>query len=162
MAKKGVKFIPTQKQLDFFRDATAKGLTLVEICKVIRISYDTYMRNEELFKAYVEEGRRLLEDFDPNIEAIEAALVKRAKGYKYEEEEVSETTGTGKDGVFVNLKTVTKRKKHMAPETKAAMFYLTNRHSGRWKLDKKDAATTGNSDTMKEIAELFKGLYEQR
>lgn len=72
-------------------------------------------------------------------DAVEAALYRRACGYRYTE--VTEGEKLDKDGVIHTLtKTVTR---DMPPDPTSAMFWLTNRRPGRWRHTPEAAAEGG-------------------
>ncbi len=67
------------------------------------------------FKRAIEQGREV---YDSNVEL---SLLKRAKGYDYEEK------------TYEGEKLVKRVTKHVSPDTTACIFWLKNRHPGEWK-----------------------------
>jgi len=101
----------------------ARGATQAEIAECFGISYRQFKvwltQYPELYQA-VQEGN---DAFTPRVER---ALAERAIGYDYtwEEEEINPVTG--------QPRTVIKRK-HFPPDTKAGIFWLTNRMPDKWR-----------------------------
>lgn len=82
---------------------------------------------------------------------VENALLKRARGYDYEET-VTEIV-QGADGT--ERKQVRKHKRHMPPDVTAQIFWLKNRRPDRWR-DKVEAPNT--EDKNAPIYELLRRL----
>jgi hypothetical protein len=62
---------------------------------------------------------------------VEVSLLKRANGYGYVEKHTEAIVN--KDGQMTELKRVKNVTKEVVPDTTAAIFWLKNRHPGRWR-----------------------------
>ena len=118
---------------------TKDGLLLIEGWKRDGLSDEQVARNMGVHTAtlyrwqdkYCEIREALKKGREVVVREIENALIKRARGYDYEEttEELKFNRKTGKQELVV-----TKRvKKHMAPDTGAAAFVLKNLKPDVWK-----------------------------
>ena len=104
------------------------GLSDEQVARNMGCSYSTLRVWRDKFPAIsaaLKKGREVV------VREVENALIKRARGYDYEEttEELKFNRKTGKQELVV-----TKRvKKHMAPDTGAAAFVLKNLKPDVWK-----------------------------
>lgn len=98
------------------------GLTDEQIAKNMGVASSTYYK-WQLDHAEIAEA--LKKGKAPVDIEVEDALLKRAKGYDYEEV-ITEVYGDGK-------KHVKKIKKHMPPDVGAIVFWLKNRKRNLWR-----------------------------
>lgn len=110
------------------------GLTYEQIAKNMGINRETLNRWKKLYPNIsnaLKKGRQVV------IRELENALIKRAKGYEYEEivHEQNE------NGLFVRKAT-----KQMAPDTTALIFALKNMDPEHWR-DKRETQLSGNVQT---------------
>lgn len=109
----------------------ADTYTITEVCNNVGISRQTFYNwlndNPEFAQAVEDANNELLDKM--NIEA-KKSLMKKIKGYDVIETHV--TTVPGKDGNPV-IKEQKNVKKHIAADTAAIIFTLTNRDPERWK-----------------------------
>ncbi len=93
----------------------------------ISVLYD-WRDRYPLFKQAMKDGHSDL------LERVELSLYKRALGYDYEETKVEGSTEKNAEGreVFIPQR-LTRTKKHVPPDTAAAMCVLTNRDPDHWK-----------------------------
>lgn len=122
------------------------GLTDEQIAHNVGIAVGTLYDWKKKYPEISEALKRGKEVVD--IE-VENALIKRAKGYDYEEvtRELSEDLKTGENRLVIT-KVV---KKHMAPDVTAIIFWLKNRLPEDWR-DKKDI------DMQADIKNPFDGI----
>lgn len=149
----------------------ADTYTIAEVCNNVGISRQTFYRwqndNPEFAQAVEDANNELLDKM--NIEA-KKSLMKKIKGYDVIETHV--TTVPGKDGNPV-IKEQKNVKKHIAADTAAIIFTLTNRDPEHWRnrqsteitgKDGKDLFTQMTDEELdNEIAELKRKLdFEDR
>ena len=119
-----------------YRLCKEKGFTNANLAvafKVTKTTIQNWVREHPLFAAAVQDGK---DDYDTR--EIEQVLLKRARGYRYDEKHVD---------VNANLtKTITKE---VAPDTTAIIFWLKNRGAKRWS-DKQEV------DHQFNLADFFK------
>lgn len=124
--KRGPKEPMTARRKAKAMKLAKKGCTDKEIFEAIGISsskwYDYNKKNKDFSEA-IKEAR------ETPIEEVEAALFKKAVGYEFEEVEMQ---GKQEADGSVTTKQVKKVKKHVAADTGAIIFYLTNRKGSRW------------------------------
>ena len=104
------------------------GCTLEDLGEVFGVTRKTiqrWMAAYPDFKAAVEEARAVTDH------KVVISLFKRATGYDYTETEETVEPGIGEGKEVVVKRTV--RKKRMAPDTTACIFWLTNRLPAEWK-----------------------------
>lgn len=120
------------------------GATLKEFCQAMGFHHDTYF--EWMNKAEFSEAiRKAKQKFKDSLEKrIVDSLANSALGYEAEEvrSEYSSDLITGKP----KLKKQTRTKKHIQPNTGAAIFLLTNIAPERWK-NKLNTEHSGDVDT---------------
>ena len=129
------------------------GFTLDKLAKLFRVCKQTikmWQRKYPEFKDAIQRGR---DEYDTIN--VEAALVKRATGYEFDEDTmeqvVDENTGE-------RVLRVTKRvKRHVVPDPKAAIFYLRNRNRERWPDTQKHDGSIRVTLTHEEMLDLLEG-----
>jgi len=104
------------------------GKTEKEIAEAFHISDRTlraWKKDHASFRKKIEDGKM------PADARVKASLFKRATGYDYDETERNVEWGLDGKQKPIRVKTV---KKHIAPDTMAAMYWLNNRSrlSGEW------------------------------
>ena len=111
------------KKIQFwFRD----GLSDIQVAKNMGISKTTFydwMNKYPAMSDSVKKGKQPV-DFE-----VENALLKRALGYEIEETNTFITINSKGE----KIQRVTKTKKHIAPDTTAAIFWLKNRQPDKWR-----------------------------
>ena len=144
----------------------ADTYTITEVCNNVGISRQTFYNwlndNPEFAQAVEDANNELLDKM--NIEA-KKSLMKKIKGYDVIETHV--TTVPGKDGNPV-IKEQKNVKKHIAADTAAIIFTLTNCDPDNWKnrhsseitgKNGKDLLTNKTDEELeREIAELQRKL----
>lgn len=144
----------------------ADTYTIMEVCNNVGISRQTFYRwqndNPEFAQAVEDANNELLDKM--NVEA-KKSLMKKIKGYDVIETHV--TTVPGKDGNPV-IKEQKNVKKHIAADTAAIIFTLTNRDPEHWRnrqsteitgKDGKDLfAQMTDEELDRELAELQRKL----
>lgn len=108
------------------------GLTDEQIAHNMGINVATLYRWKNAYSKICEVLKKSKDVVDREVEN---ALLKRAKGYTYDEI----TYELNKEGEMVETKRVTKE---VLPDTTAQIFWLKNRKSKDWR-DKKDVAVEG-------------------
>lgn len=101
------------------------GLTREEIAKKIGIHRDTL---NEWCKKFPDFSDALKEGSEIVDTEVEDALLKRALGYDYIETTIEETASGRRKKVY---------KRHMPPDTTAAIFWLKNRKPDSWRFKEK-------------------------
>jgi len=133
---------PTKYQKEFAEMAniacSEMGATLTGLARLFNVGPTTirdWKRAHEDFAVAVDEGRDL---YDSN--KIEAALRKRALGYKYNETRIERISVRRKDMkgkmFIVPAKKITKTTKAHAPDVSAIEMWLYNRMPHRWRSRK--------------------------
>lgn len=127
------------------------GLTDEQIYTNMGISYQTFYDWQKRFPEFREALKRGKAPVD---QEVENALLKRARGYQYEEtvteiEEVptGKTDSNGRP-IMKQVKHIRKVMKTALPDTTAQIFWLKNRRPDRWR-DKQDVAI--NSEPVRII-----------
>ena len=124
------------------------GLTDEQIAKNIGIIPNTLYTWQNKYKEVKEALKRGKEVVD--IE-VENALLKRALGYEYEEEEITQQVVDGRETVRRKI-----IKKKMAPDTTAQIFWLKNRKPEMWRdvnrTEISGSIETTTTDPFKDIA----------
>lgn len=120
------------------------GATMIDFCKVMDIDSETYRRWMEKAE-FAEAIKNAKADFKASQEErLVESLMNSALGYEAEEvkSEYSNDLLTGKP----KLKKQTRTKKHIQPNTGAAIFLLTNIAPEKWK-NKLNTEHSGAVDT---------------
>ena len=118
------------------------GLTDEQIAKNIGISHQTLYEWSRRFPAFSDALKRGKAPVD---QEVENALLKRARGYQYEETITEvEQVPTGRfdaegNPIMKQVKHIRKVTKTALPDTTAQIFWLKNRRPDRWR-DKQDVA----------------------
>lgn len=126
-----------------------RGLTDEQIFKNLRISSDSYYRYQKKYSEFSEAIKRGKAPVDFEVEN---ALIKRAKGYSYEEK----TVETEIDKITGEVKT-TKVKittKHVPGDVGAQAFLLKNRMPSVYK-DRHNVVIKEDDDTLKTREEFL-------
>lgn len=133
--------------LDRIEKWISDGASTKEIAKKLGVSYSS-------FRQYLDDGRSGVERYsalsatyaraqeipDDNVEA---ALYKRACGFEYDE--VTTEQKLTRDGIVVEVKKVVR--KTVAPDTSAAVFWLTNRRPDKWKHKQAEQQVDDGNET---------------
>lgn len=135
----------------FVEQWAREGCTDEQIYKKLGISHDAFYKYLDRYDEFAEalkRGRKPV-DFE-----VENALLKRAMGYDYEEvhQEIY-IDSNGKE-----TRKIRKIKKHYPPDVTAAIFWIVNRASHRWRSINKDGDNAGNFDER--LAEIAAALRE--
>lgn len=116
------------------------GLIDVQIAKELGIAKSTlnlWKRDYPEFAEALREPKNLVDSL------VEDALLRRALGYEVEETEVTADKKGQASGAQEQPKgRVKKLRKHVPPDTTAAIFWLKNRQPGRWR-DKQEHELSG-------------------
>lgn len=146
--KKDINIWLTEEGQLYLQSWANDGLSNLEIAKKMGVCEDTFYRwcnQEPSIKSAVMRGR------DTMTMEVENMLYKCARGYTYEEEQVT------KDGEIVVVT------RYQPPSAEAQKFILTNRRKDKWKSKQEVAleaqatvqATVSQADSLAE--ELFGG-----
>ena len=111
------------------------GLTHEEIAKNLGVGISNFYGYQQRHKELREALRTGKED---SVAQVENALMKRAIGYEYEEvKQVTELPpGATKEADVpptLRVTRIERTRKQMAPDVTAQIFFLTNRHSEKWR-----------------------------
>jgi len=126
-------------------DFARRGMTDNQIAKALGIHRATFY---EYLKIYSDFSDAIKRGKGPVDVEVENALLKRARGYEYEEVMVEYKPGKeskkGKKKDEKALATlIRKTQKQVVPDVTAQIVWLTNRRPALWK-HRKDVALTGN------------------
>lgn len=145
-----------------------EGLIDIQIAAKLGISETSYYNYQEQHLEFLESIKRGKSVIDNKVEA---ALLKRALGFEYDElkSEFLEGENKNKEGEDVKssktgtTKRVTKTTKQVVPDTTAAIFWLKNRRSKDWR-DKIIQETHVFDETKRaETKDLFDSMnYEEK
>lgn len=126
--------------------------TIVEVCQAVGIHRDTYNAwfNDEK-SDFSDAIKKAKNDFLNSI-AVEAqkSLLKKVKGYEVEETKTVYSDNNGKP----KIKERTVTKKHIAPDTAALIYTLSNVDPANWK-NRQSAEITGKNGGAVEIKGEF-------
>lgn len=123
----------------------AQGLTDEQMAKELEITTATLYTWYNKHKDFLEAKKRGKEHPD---DLVEAAVFKKATGYRYTEE------STSRDGI-VSLE------KQAHADTTAAIFWLKNRRPEKWR-DKQEIAHTINKEAIDELKDIYEEGYERQ
>lgn len=128
-------------------DYARRGMTDVEIAKSLGISHETLYQYQ---KKYPEFSDALKRGKAPVDVEVESALLKRARGFEYEEVTVEyKPDNEDPDNKGADAKarpsTIRKTKKMVVPDTTAGIFWLKNRRPQQWR-DRHDFKFSGGVD----------------
>lgn len=149
MAAKSAQAIATKDNLIRIAAWTRDGLTEEQIAKNFGISYNTFKRAKkdpeygELITA------ALIQTKDVVDMEVENMLLKRARGYEYDE-----VTEEYEMGVLVKRKVTHKM---VVPDTSAQIFWLKNRQPDKWR-DRREVDNTVALDRLDEVLGQIKGV----
>ena len=136
-------------------ESLGNGASVLAACKAADVGRTTYY---EWLKANAEFAAATKVAQRSAIDVIVDALFRRGKGYEYEEKTYKAVVG--KDGQIKNERLAEVKKKQIAPDTTACIFFLANRDPDNWKsvnnvnLNHSGGVDTGMSDKrMFEILE---------
>jgi len=135
-------------------DYARKGMIDKDIARKFGISQETFY---QYVKKYPEFSDALKRGKAPVDVEVENALLKRARGYEYEETTVEYRPG--KEGEEkASPVSIRKTKKQVLPDTTAQIFWLKNRRSKDWK-DKQDIEVTNKQEDA--VIESLKLLFKE-
>lgn len=149
MAAKSAQAIATKDNLIRIAAWTRDGLTEEQIAKNFGISYNTFKRAKkdpeygELITA------ALIQTKDVVDMEVENMLLKRARGYEYDE-----VTEEYEMGVLVKRKVT---RKMVVPDTSAQIFWLKNRQPDKWR-DRREVDNTVALVKLDEVLGEIKGV----
>lgn len=149
MAAKSAQAIATKDNLIRIAAWTRDGLTEEQIAKNFGISYNTFKRAKkdpeygELITA------ALIQTKDVVDMEVENMLLKRARGYEYDE-----VTEEYEMGVLVKRKVTHKM---VVPDTSAQIFWLKNRQPDKWR-DRREVDNTVALVKLDEVLGQIKGV----
>ena len=118
-------------------DWARQGLRDEDIAKNLGISKQTFYDYQKMYPDFLDAIKRGKAPIDFEVEN---ALLKRARGFEYEETHIEFKPGEGEKLIPIHIKKV---KKFVAPDTAAIAFWLKNRRSRKWR-DRHDFAIDGN------------------
>ncbi len=155
----------TAKNMLIISGMCRKGWTNEEIAEYIGIAVSTYY---EWIKKYPEFSEAVGEGKEYSVATVENALYQKACGIEKEitEKETVSVDVVDKSGKKMGTRTTTKERKnvvYIAPDTKAAIFYLTNRAGDDWK-QKQQTELTGslNIDANIKAVDRLKKAMERK
>ena len=149
MAAKSAQAIATKDNLIRIAAWTRDGLTEEQIAKNFGISYNTFKRAKkdpeygELITA------ALIQTKDVVDMEVENMLLKRARGYEYDE-----VTEEYEMGVLTKRKVI---HKIVPPDTSAQIFWLKNRQPDKWR-DRREVDNTVALVKLDEVLGQIKGV----
>ena len=154
MAKYGKKIV--DKIVGLIKSDT---YTIAEICRQVGITPKTFHQWKE---EHPEFGQMIVDAKDARMQffVLEAkkSLLKKIQGYEVTETKVVTVPGKEKDEKGTPkpiIKEQTNTKKHVAPDTAAVIFTLTNGDPSRWR-NRQTTEVTG-----KDGKDLFKSLSDE-
>lgn len=122
-------------------DFARRGMTDKKIAKMLGISETTFYEYLKVYPEFLEAIKRGKAPVDVEVEN---ALLKRARGYEYEETMVEYKPGkSGKVSKKSRPSLIRKTQKQVIPDVTAQIVWLTNRRPALWK-HRKDVALTGH------------------
>lgn len=124
-------------------DYARRGMIDKEIARLLGISETLFYEYKKKYLEFLEALKRGKAPVDVEVEN---ALLKRARGFEYEEVKVEYRPGKKKkddDEEPGITKSITKTKKLIVADVTAQIVWLTNRRPDLWK-HKKDVALSGN------------------
>jgi len=101
------------------------GFTDANLAELFGITETTVNNWKNEHPKFIESIKKGKNEFDNNL--VEESLLKRATGYNYTETTREPQSDGGKELAVTREVT-----KHLAPDTRAAEIWLTNRHHPRW------------------------------
>lgn len=119
-------------------DYARQGMIDKEIAKKLGISEKTYYEYQKQYPQFLQAIKRGKQPVDVEVEN---ALLKRAKGYEYEEIH-TEYRLKGKTDEKAKPSLIKRIKKQIVPDVTAQIFWLKNRRPKLWR-DKQDIEHSG-------------------
>jgi len=136
MAKGKVEYWLTSDGLTLLAGWAREGLTDEQITKNMKIATSTLY---EWKKKHSEISESLKKNKEIVDYEVENALLKRAKGYSYEE--ITEEMVFDKTIGEYTMRVTKRVKKEVAPDVGAAMAWLKNRQPDKWRDKQKEIIT---------------------
>jgi len=142
--KQAIRNMAKSKYNDDFpllaEDYARQGLIDKEIAAKLGIGLRTLYEYQNKYPQFLQAIKRGKKPVDVEVEN---SLLKRAKGYEYEETTVEYKPSKSKDEKAKPTK-VKKTKKQVIPDVTALIFWLKNRRPDLWK-DKQEVGLSGNA-----------------
>lgn len=149
MAAKSAQAIATKDNLIRIAAWTRDGLSEAQIAKNLGISYMTFRRAKKDPDFGEQISEALIQTKDVVDMEVENMLLKRAKGYEYDE-----VTEEYEMGVLVKRKVTHKM---VVPDTSAQIFWLKNRQPDKWR-DRREVDNTVALVRLDEVLSEIKGV----
>lgn len=143
MAAKSARAIATKDNLIRIAAWTRDGLSEAQIAKNLGISYMTFRRAKKDPEYGEQISEALIQTKDVVDMEVENMLLKRARGYEYDE-----VTEEYEMGILVKRKVT---RKMVVPDTTAQIFWLKNRKSDVWR----DRREVDNTVALKKLDEVL-------
>jgi len=125
------------------------GLNDIQIAEALGISLASFYNYQNKYLEFLEAIKRGKAPVDVDVEN---ALLKRARGFEYEE--ITKDVGIDADGQ-PKIKSIKTVKKYVPPETAAIAFWLKNRKPKEWRDSQNIDHTTGGEKIQSRIDSLF-------
>ena len=149
MAAKSAQAIATKDNLIRIAAWTRDGLSEAQIAKNLGISYMTFRRAKKDPEYGEQISEALIRTKDVVDMEVENMLLKRARGYEYDE-----VTEEYEMGVLVKRKVTHKM---VVPDTSAQIFWLKNRQPDKWR-DRREVDNTVALVKLDEVLGEIKGV----
>ena len=149
MAAKSAQAISTKDNLIRIAAWTRDGLSEAQIAKNFGISYSAFRKAKKDPEFGPQIVAALIQTKDVVDMEVENMLLKRAKGYEYDE-----VTEEYEMGVLTKRKVV---HKIIPPDTSAQIFWLKNRKPDVWR-DRREVDNTVALDRLDEVLGQIKGV----
>lgn len=149
MAAKSAQAIATKDNLIRIAAWTRDGLTEEQIAKNFGISYNTFKRAKKDPEYGELITTALIQTKDVVDMEVENMLLKRARGYEYDE-----VTEEYEMGILVKRKVTHKM---VVPDTSAQIFWLKNRQPDKWR-DRREVDNTVALVKLDEVLGEIKGV----
>ena len=149
MAAKSAQAIATKDNLIRIAAWTRDGLTEEQIAKNFGISYNTFKRAKKDPEYGELITTALIQTKDVVDMEVENMLLKRARGYEYDE-----VTDEYEMGILVKRKVTHKT---VVPDTSAQIFWLKNRQPDKWR-DRREVDNTVALVKLDEVLGEIKGV----
>ena len=149
MAAKSAQAIATKDNLIRIAAWTRDGLSEAQIAKNLGISYMTFRRAKKDPDFGEQISGALIQTKDVVDMEVENMLLKRARGYEYDE-----VTEEYEMGILVKRKVT---RKMVVPDTSAQIFWLKNRQPDKWR-DRREVDNTVALVKLDEVLGEIKGV----